>query len=163
MKTTFSRQFALIAGLLLVCMLITGVSFWFLMRSYVEDEKEQTLMADADAVSNLARAYNSAGELTDNWGFLMSLSFISHIGDAEALICDEQGRVILCSCEQFTCSHIGRQLDEDFRTQVEQDGGAFRRASSRASTTASGATRREPSSFRTPPTSRSASLWSRRR
>ena len=126
MKTTFSRQFALIAGLLLVCMLITGVSFWFLMRSYVEDEKEQTLMADADAVSNLARAYNSAGELTDNWGFLMSLSFISHIGDAEALICDEQGRVILCSCEQFTCSHIGRQLDEDFRTQVEQDGGAFR-------------------------------------
>ena len=126
MKTTFSRQFALIAGLLLVCMLITGVSFWFLMRSYVEDEKEQTLMADADAVSNLARAYNSAGELTDNWGFLMSLSFISHIGDAEALICDEQGRVILCSCERFTCSHIGRQLDEDFRTQVEQDGGAFR-------------------------------------
>ena len=126
MKTTFSRQFALIAGLLLVCMLITGVSFWFLMRSYVEDEKEQTLMADADAVSNLARAYNSAGELTDNWGFLMSLSFISHIGDAEALICDEQGRVILCSCEQFTCSHIGRRLDEDFRTQVEQDGGAFR-------------------------------------
>ena len=126
MKTTFSRQFALIAGLLLVCMLITGVSFWFLMRSYVEDEKEQTLMADADAVSNLARAYNSAGELTDNWGFLMSLSFISHIGDAEALICDEQGRVILCSCEQFTCSHIGRRLDEDFRMQVEQDGGAFR-------------------------------------
>ena len=126
MKTTFSRQFALIAGLLLVCMLITGVSFWFLMRSYVEDEKEQTLMADADAVSNLARAYNSAGELTDNWGFLMSLSFISHIGDAEALICDEQGQVILCSCEQFTCSHIGRRLDEDFRTQVEQDGGAFR-------------------------------------
>ena len=56
MKTTFSRQFALIACLLLVCMLVTGVSFWFLMRSYVEDEKEQTLLADADAVSNLARA-----------------------------------------------------------------------------------------------------------
>ena len=125
MKTTFSRQFALIAGLLLVCMLITGVSFWFLMRSYVEDEKEQTLMADADAVSNLARAYNSAGELTDNWGFLMSLSFISHIGDAEALICDEQGKVILCSCEQFTCDHIGRYLDEGFRAQVEENHSAF--------------------------------------
>ena len=95
MKTTFSRQYALIAGLLLVCMLVTGVSFWFLMRSYVEDEKEQTLLADADAVANLARAYNSAGELEDNWGFLMSLSFISRIGDAEALICDENGRVLL--------------------------------------------------------------------
>ena len=125
MKTTFSRQFALIAGLLLVCMLITGVSFWFLMRSYVEDEKEQTLMADADAVSNLARAYTSAGELPDNWGFLMSLSFISHIGDAEALICDEQGQVILCSCEQFTCDHVGRYLDESFRKQLEEKQSAF--------------------------------------
>ena len=125
MKTTFSRQFALIAGLLLVCMLITGVSFWFLMRSYVEDEKEQTLMADADAVSNLARAYTSAGELPDNWGFLMSLSFISHIGDAEALICDEQGQVILCSCEQFTCDHVGRYLDEGFRKQLEENQSAF--------------------------------------
>ena len=31
MKTTFSRQFALIAALLLVCMIFTGVSFRFLM------------------------------------------------------------------------------------------------------------------------------------
>ena len=125
MKTTFSRQFTLIACLLLVCMLVTGVSFWFLMRSYVEDEKEQTLLADADAVSNLARAYNSAGELADNWDFLMSLSFISHIGDAEALICNEEGRVLLCSCEQFTCDHIGQYLDESFREQVREESCAF--------------------------------------
>ena len=125
MKTTFSRQFTLIACLLLVCMLVTGVSFWFLMRSYVEDEKEQTLLADADAVANLARAYTSAGELPDNWGFLMSLSFISHIGDAEALICDDAGKVILCSCEQFTCDHIGQYLDDTFREKVETDGRAF--------------------------------------
>lgn len=125
MKTTFSRQYALIAGLLLVCMLVTGVSFWFLMRSYVEDEKEQTLLADADAVANLARAYNSAGELEDNWGFLMSLSFISRIGDAEALICDENGRVLLCSCEQFTCGHIGQHLDVEFCDQVREGGRAF--------------------------------------
>ena len=125
MKTTFSRQYALIAGLLLVCMLVTGVSFWFLMRSYVEDEKEQTLLADADAVANLARAYNSAGELEDNWGSLMSLSFISRIGDAEALICDENGRVLLCSCEQFTCGHIGQHLDVEFCDQVREGGRAF--------------------------------------
>ena len=39
MKTTFSRQFALIAALLLVCMLFTGVSFRFLMLRYLKNDK----------------------------------------------------------------------------------------------------------------------------
>lgn len=125
MKTSFSRQFALIAGLLLVCMLITGVSFWFLMRSYVEDEKQETLLADAAAVANLAQAYDSTGELEDNWNFLMSLTFISHVGDAEALICDADGTILLCSCEQFTCDHIAQSVDAAFLQQVEADGSAF--------------------------------------
>lgn len=125
MKTSFSRQFALIAALLLVCMLVTGVSFRFLMRSYVEDEKEETLLADAAAVANLAQAYNSTGELEDNWNFLMSLSFISHIGDAEALICDTDGTILLCSCEQFTCEHIAQTVDRAFLQQAEADGSAF--------------------------------------
>ena len=36
MKTTFSRQFAMIAALLLLCLLITGVSFRFLMLGTIE-------------------------------------------------------------------------------------------------------------------------------
>ena len=47
MKTTFSRQFALIAALLLVCMLFTGVSFRFLMLRYLKNDKKETLSADA--------------------------------------------------------------------------------------------------------------------
>lgn len=42
MKTTFSRQFALIAALLLVCMLFTGVSFRFLMLRYLKNDKKET-------------------------------------------------------------------------------------------------------------------------
>lgn len=126
MRTTFSRQFSLIAVLLLVCMLVTGVSFWFLMHSYVETEKKETLLADADAVANLATAYNSTGELEDNWAFLMSLSFISHVGDAEALICDAEGSVLLCSCEQFNCNHIDQIVDTAFLQQVKNQNRAFR-------------------------------------
>ena len=47
MKTTFSRQFALIAALLLVCMIFTGVSFRFLMLGYLKNDKKETLSADA--------------------------------------------------------------------------------------------------------------------
>ena len=55
MKTTFSRQFVMIAVLLLVCMLITGVSFRFLMLNSIETEQRGTLQSDAAAVANLAR------------------------------------------------------------------------------------------------------------
>lgn len=125
MRTTFSRQFALTAALLLLCILITGVSFWFMMRNSVEAEKEQTLCSNAAAVANLARAYDTAGELSENWDFLMSLSFVSKIAGAEALVCDEDGAVILCSCEQLTCSHLGQALDADFTARILDNDGAF--------------------------------------
>lgn len=74
MKTTFSRQFALIAALLLVCMIFTGVSFRFLMLGYLKNDKKETLSADAAAVASLAEAYDSTGELEENWDFRLSLS-----------------------------------------------------------------------------------------
>ena len=128
MKTTFSRQFGMIAALLLLCMGITGVAFRFLMLSTIEEEKEQTLTADAQAIATLARAYNSAGELEDNWDFRMSLSLFSKVGSAEALICDEQGTVLLCSCDQFACAHLGAVLDEAVRRQIDESGAYYQTA-----------------------------------
>jgi len=125
MKTTFSRQFVLIAALLLVCMFITGVGFRFLMLKSVEAEKKQTLASDAAAVANLARAYSSAGEMEDNWDFRMSLSFISSVGSAEALVCDLDGTVLLCSCDEFSCAHIGKLLPENFRSEMLANSQAF--------------------------------------
>ena len=126
MKTTFSRQFALIAALLLVCMLFTGVSFRFLMLRYLKNDKKETLSADAQAVASLAEAYDSTGELEENWDFRLSLSLFSDVGEAEALVCDENGFVVLCSCDEFNCEHIGRQVDAALITQIDADGQTFR-------------------------------------
>ena len=60
MKTTFSRLFSMIAALLMLCLLITGVAFRFLMMSWVESEKHKSLSADASALADLAEAYDSA-------------------------------------------------------------------------------------------------------
>ena len=126
MKTTFGRQFALIAALLLVCMIFTGVSFRFLMLGYLKSEKRETLSADAQAVASLAEAYDSTGELEENWDFRLSLSLFSDVGEAEALVCDENGFVVLCSCDEFNCEHIGRQVDASLITQIDADGQTFR-------------------------------------
>ena len=47
MKTTFSRLFSMIAGLLMLCLLITGVAFRFLMMSWVDSEKHQHAAVDS--------------------------------------------------------------------------------------------------------------------
>ena len=108
MKTTFSRQFALIAALLLVCMIFTGVSFRFLMLGY-----------------------HSTGELEENWDFRLSLSLFSDVGEAEALVCDENGFVVLCSCDEFNCEHIGQQVDANLITEIDANGETFRRDAGR--------------------------------
>ena len=126
MKTTFSRQFALFAALLLVCMIFTGVSFRFLMLGYLKTDKKETLSADAAAVASLAEAYDSTGELEENWDFRLSLSLFSDVGEAEALVCDENGFVVLCSCDEFNCAHIGRQVDANLITEIDASGETFR-------------------------------------
>ncbi len=122
MKTTFSRQFAMIAALLLACLLITGILFRFLMRSSVEDDKQETLMRDADAVADLAEAYDSVGDLRNNYDFHISLSLFTKVSNAEALLCDTDGVIRLCSCEDFSCDHIGRSVDPVLLAEIQKDG-----------------------------------------
>ena len=122
MKTTFSRQFALTAGLILLSVLLLGVSFRVFLSSYVVRETQASLQSNAAAVSNLASAYDSSGELSSNWNFRISLSFAAQVADADAVVCDETGRVILCSQDTLYCEHIGLQIDQDYVDRVIANG-----------------------------------------
>lgn len=122
MKTTFSRLFSMIAALLMLCLLITGVAFRFLMMGWIESEKRKSLSADASALADLAKAYDSSGELEFNWNFQIGLSLFSEVGEVSALICDEDGIVRICSCDSLTCSHVGKQIPESYRREMLRDG-----------------------------------------
>ena len=122
MKTTFSRLFSMIAALLMLCLLITGVAFRFLMMSWVESEKHKSLSADASALADLAEAYNSSGELESNWNFQIGLSLFSEVGEVGAMICDEDGYVVICSCDNLTCDHVGKQVPESYRREMLREG-----------------------------------------
>ena len=122
MKTIFSRLFSMIAALLMLCLLITGVAFRFLMMSWVESEKRKSLSADASALADLAEAYDSAGELESNWNFQIGLSLFSEVGEVSAMICDEDGYVVICSCDSLTCDHVGKQVPESYRREMLREG-----------------------------------------
>ena len=128
MKTTFSRQFVMITALLLVCISIIGVSLRFLMVDTLEKEKQESLCRDAEVVSNLLQAYELSGTAAANWDFLIMLSMFSEVGDSEALICSPDGTVLLCSCEEFGCSHVGMQLDAAFLDEMRAAESVYQRA-----------------------------------
>ena len=129
MKTTFSRQFAMIAALLLLCLLITGVSFRFLMLGTIESQNQQTMIRDAEAVAELAEAYDSVGDLQNNFEFQISLSLFTKVGDAEALLCDTDGVIRICSCEKFSCDHIGQTVDPVLLAEIQKDGSWYEETS----------------------------------
>ena len=122
MNTSFRRQFVLVAVLLMLCMTMTGIAYRFLMVSALHEENEQVLYNDAVAVADLACAYDTTGELADNWDFSISLSFLSKIGSAEALVCDTDGTILLCSCEQFICDHVGKTVDAGVLAEIDANG-----------------------------------------
>ena len=129
MKTTFSRQFAMIAALLLLCLLITGVSFRFLMLGTIESQNQETMIRDAEAVAELAEAYDSVGDLQNNFDFHISLSLFTKVGDAEALLCDTDGVIRICSCEKFSCDHIGQTVDPVLLAEIQKDGSWYEETS----------------------------------
>lgn len=122
MKTMFSRQFALTACLILASILLFGVSFRIFIFSYVKSEREDALLSNAKAVAELASAYETAGELESNWEFRINLSFAAKVGEADTVLCDQDGVVILCSCGEFGCEHIGMQVQQSYVEEVIEEG-----------------------------------------
>ena len=128
MKTMFSRQFALTAGLILVCMLVLGLAFRVYMERYADSVARQTLSHNADAVTELAAAFDSSEALSKNWDVRVNLSFASTVADTDAVILSEDGRVIMCSCSSPSCEHVGKQVDKGFVAQVFAEDKVYRTA-----------------------------------
>lgn len=122
MKTMFGRQFLLTAACILCSILILGASFRVFIQKYVQSESQKSLYQSAEAVAELASAYESIGDLENNWEFHINLSFAAEAAGTDTVICDETGVVILCSCSEFRCAHLGLQVPQTFVDQVIQEG-----------------------------------------
>ena len=121
MRSTFSRTFFSAAMVLLMAMLLIGTSFQALVRNYLTDQAMEGLQNDGNAIAALASAYYTEGTLNQE-DFLVNLSFVSQVSQADAVICDSTGRLILCSRAPFGCGHQGLQMSQDFLGQVFQTG-----------------------------------------
>ena len=117
MKTTFSRILFPAAIILLAALLLVGTGFQVLVRNYMDDHAMESLKTDGQAISSLASAYYIEGSLSDRT-FLINLSMISQVTDADAVICDGTGKLVLCSDAPLGCEHQGMMIDSAYLQQV---------------------------------------------
>jgi len=121
MRSAFSRTFFSAAMVLLLAMLLIGTSFQALVRDFLTDQAMEGLKNDGNAIASLASAYYTDGSLTHE-DFLVNLSFVSQVSQADSVICDSTGRLVLCSRAPFGCGHQGMVLSQDFLAQVFSTG-----------------------------------------
>ena len=121
MRSTFSRTFFPAALLLLTSLLLVGTSFQMLVRNYLNEQAMESLENDGDAISRLASAYYTEGTLSRR-EFLVNISLASKISEADAVIFDSEGRILLCSDAPFGCEHQGWQIGRDYFQKVINKG-----------------------------------------
>ena len=117
MRSTFSRTFFSAAMVLLLTMLLIGTAFQTLVRHYLTDQATEGLKNDGNAISALASAFYTEGSLTHQ-DFLVNLNFVSQVSQADAVICDSSGRLVLCSRAPFGCGHQGMMVSQEFLKEV---------------------------------------------
>ena len=122
MKTTFGRTFSTAATILLLALLLLGASFQALVKDYLTESTMADLRQDAGVISNLAAAYSMEGSLTSQ-NFLLNLVVASQVSDADAVICDSRGMVVLCSDALLGCEHQGLVVNGDYLRKVLENGG----------------------------------------
>ncbi len=121
MKTSFSRNFSTAAIILLLALLVLGTSFQLQVTEYITDSTVTGLQKDAEVIANLAASYSVGGDLNSR-DFLLNLDIISQVSDADAVICDRNGYVILCSHVRSGCDHQGLQLNQGYMRKVIENG-----------------------------------------
>ena len=121
MKSSFGRSFSVFAGILLVALTVLGGSFQMMVQDYLMDTTFSSLEQDAQIITDLAASYLEDNSLGGR-DFLMNLDIASKVSGSDAVICNADGKVIICSDSLFGCKHVGLYVNQDYLTKVIENG-----------------------------------------
>ncbi len=128
MKThVFARNILLSAGMVLLSMFCLSLVFSAVSYTYVVRDRRNMLDSTAQLVCDMAAAVSEVSEL-DDWEISLSTASVSRATGFHVFLCDDAGRVIVCSDGPMACSHMGVTVSEEILGQTE-DGKSLRMVS----------------------------------
>ena len=121
MRTSFHRQLFLTVGMILLSFVLLGFSFTSLFYNYLLREEKTSLSTNASAVAAFVSAQSTLTDALD-WDTQLALSYGANVSDTEVVLTDTSGIIVFCSCGEFYCGHVGKQLESAFLRQLGEDG-----------------------------------------
>ena len=121
MRTSFSQQFGLTAGMILLSFVLLGCSFTSLFYNYMLRAEKTSLSTNASAVAAYVGAQTSLPVESD-WELQLSIGYGASVSDTDVVLTDTSGTLSLCSCTDFHCAHVGRRLSSRFLEKLQSDG-----------------------------------------
>ena len=120
MRSSFGRNFLSASLILLLTLILLGSAFQQLTDNYLTDFTFRRLDENADTISRLATSFVTGdGERRE---FLINLDMASRLSGADIVICNSEGRVVLCSDSPFSCQHLRLQVNQQYLDKVVQTG-----------------------------------------
>ena len=121
MKTTFSRTFTAVAVILLAALVLVGLSFQILARDLMTRRAVNSLKRNGEVLVELLEAYSGHTPFSGK-DLHVALTVATAVSGFDAVICDQQGKLLLCADEPLGCEHQGLLLSSDYLTRTFQTG-----------------------------------------
>ena len=121
MHSTYVRNFANTAIMVIVSFLIVGVAFGFISRNVFLSETREEVMASSRELTAIATAYARENELcSPELG--MTLTAVASSTGQQVFITNAEGFIISCSDAHPSCEHIGKTLDPSIYAALPRSG-----------------------------------------
>ncbi|MEG1720338.1 MAG: HAMP domain-containing sensor histidine kinase [Pseudoflavonifractor sp.] len=126
MKSLYKRQFALMAGMILISFALLGAAFITLSYQYTVREKQDTIARNAEAVAKYTgQAITRPEILGGGLGsekYKLYVTSVSEIADAYVLICTPSGEVVLSSGGELSYGIVGHQVPQSVLDEMNGSG-----------------------------------------
>lgn len=121
MSGVFARQYTWMTGIIFLAILIVVISFVTTASSYISDMQQTRLSSNANTVSKLVSAsLADTGRL--DIPFRITFAAMGEVMTVHMLICDTNGKVIMCSDSPFCAEHAGKTVPEQLTRSVMNSG-----------------------------------------
>ena len=116
-----SRTIRILIVAFLVVLLLLGIGVRSVIRKNLTDSALSDLENSSLVLAQLAAAYYADGTMT-NMQFNINLDLVSRVSDVDVLICNEVGRIILCSESSTGCIHQSYRLSDSYIQNIQSSG-----------------------------------------
>lgn len=129
MRSAYSRQFALVASLILSSFLLLGASFATLSYRYTLNAQMGTLEDTAEFIGEFTASYRSQGMDIRSGGFRAYIFSLAKISKAHVLLCETDGEIVYSADgqgEDALDDLVGRRLPNVVIQRVLSEGAYHR-------------------------------------